>query len=416
MAVLYKNPIGRALGVVLKEERIKQNLTSSAVANDLGGIAESFYNLVENGTNYLHVNKSLSLANLFEGQFQLDGACKILMLISNMEATARELLGKNPSKDENSLEIYVDALMQSIKEFTSSDQKKLGKLLSVFNDAELLKSLASAPTKEAEKIIKERRLSTEVRDFLVDYENYKLQEVDINKNYLFTKINITPSIYSEFIYDFIERLVRLPVKLGSEEIWRWESENRHRFTEQVCITLDVKSVVSKENLNNYHYDILWEEGFRQSRIIFFSKKSAVELMRKFSILLRERLQESVERTCDEKYIINDAKCKLDNFDYALKKLKFKCANENTIDNSKLQNYMEKILDKSHRAINFLIFDKDNADGTAPVVGLLAKINTDNNNERNKLVEVDSLNIGEVEKRLKMAQQLWEEIANDQKGI
>ena len=64
-----------------------------------------------------------------------------------------------------------------------------------------------------------------------------------------------------------------------------------------------------------------------------------------------------------------------------------------------------ILDERHQAIWF--FTLDNHDN----VGFLAKINGENETEKNKLVDVTSLNIGDVEESLLELQQLWNEVAH-----
>lgn len=394
MTMTSKNPLSQALGIALRKERLRLGLSTDEVARDIG-IKASFYNLIENGSNFLHVNKSLMVSEAFKCEISLDGITKILMAISMMEAAAREKLDGHHDKSSDYNQLYFDGLLAAIDKLIEHDEKKLGRLLSVFD----LKKFSNLPPKEAAKYIDVNSLDDEVLEFCKNYEIYGNKPTDTKDSYILDRFNSVPSIYFDFITDFLDKLVELPVKVGFEELWRWESINKCEFTDSICFSSNIESVISEDNLRRYHFNHLWEEQFTSAKFIFQTNRDVTELKNDFKEIFHKRLIESTKTNIDHLHTIQNAVNKLRTFEDAMKKIRFKSVSNG--EKEIAQNLIQLISDNT--AIWYFSFKNNDT------VSFLAKISCPTDNPPNKLIEVKSLNFKETKKCFDLLNSLWDSL-------
>jgi transcriptional regulator with XRE-family HTH domain len=316
----YKNPLGLAFGSACRAERKAMNFTMDNMAEKLG-IKPSFYKLVENGTNYLHVNKTPSIVKAFNNAMSLDGVSKILLAISHSEAMARQAAGESSAETHHAR--YLEGFLSSIKQLSEMDKDKLGRLLLPYQQLDTIAALSTASAKEAKITLAQHALTNNTLEFLKNYTTYGDLESGLQSNALVAKLESVPSMYLDFVSDFVTRLSHLPAKVGFEEMWRWEAENISLLKEYWCIINDVESIVSETNLSRYHFNHLWSQEFEKSRILFVEPACDTTTAYNFRSTMKSVLEKSMNSDTLGNNSIPFAKNKLVNFDSAMKKFLLK---------------------------------------------------------------------------------------------
>lgn len=392
----FRNPIGLAFGLVCRAERKALNMSVEAVSAALG-IKPSFYKLVENGTNYLHVNKSPSVVQAFNGGMDLDGVTKVLMAISHSESMTRGVIADEASSLRT---LYHQAFSDSMRLLSEIDPKKLGSLLLPYRRQEIVDDLISLPAKAVKNVLKENELIEIMTKFLKHYVSFGQMEHAGIPDALMSKLESVPSMYLDFVSEFVGRLANLPAKLGFEEMWRWESENQHLFREWWCYMDYAENIVSEINLQRYHYNYLWEKDFNCVKILFDEGPSSEILKRDFSYILGNLLKRSARGEVRPEYRINDAKNRLKTFDRAMDKVALRSLSENKESKKELSALKKDLLPEGYSS--FWVFRlKDNT-----LAGFYTKVTGKDHPVRTMLSEGVSLDQRQASRNLQLLKQLW----------
>lgn len=390
----YRNPLGVAFGAACRAERKTQDMSADQLAEQLG-IKPSFYKLVENGTNYLHTNKSPAIVNAFNGVMNLDGVSKMLLAISHSEATARSL---NSKDDDQEGDNYLKGFHASIEQLSKMDNNKLGRLLLPYQDADIASSLATSPAKAAKDILKQHGLTAQAQEFLKNYDELGLQDSGLQSSALIKKIESVPSMYLDIFSDLANRLGNLPAKVGFEEMWRWEKENQHLFKEWWCIINKVESIVSEDNLQRYHYNHIWNKAFQKSNVLFIEAAPTESLNCEFRTIMKNLLEKSAHGYAAPEVRMANAKTKLKTFSEVIQKVELRSLPENP--DQIFLKICDEILPKAYSAFwTFKLVDNS-------LVGFYAKVTGRDSPVRNMLTEGISLDHKQTASKLDLLQKLW----------
>lgn len=391
----YKNPLGLAFGSALRAERKALNMSMESFAEQLG-IKASFYKLVENGTNYLHVNKAPSIVLALEGIMCLNSVSTILLAISHSEAATRSA---EELPDESPYDRYLRGFENSIRQLAQMDPNKLGRLLLPYQQRETLVLLTSSPAKEAKAVLNQHGLTYELLEFLRNYDGFGELETGLKSNALVAKLESVPSMYLDLLSDMAGRLSNLPARLGFEEMWRWERENTHLFEELWCIMNNIENTVSEINLSRCHYNHLWESRFKKARILFAENRDEAVLNSDFHNIIKSLLERSERGDCPPEKRMANASTKLKHFDSAMAKIHLRSMP--TKPSPQMKIIQDELLIEPYSA--FWAFRL--VDGT--LVGFFAKITDRNYPVRNMLAEGVSLDHKETARKLDLLMRLWE---------
>lgn len=277
-STMHKNPLARAFGKALQRQRDRLGKSSGEIAKAVE-IGAGYYRLIESGSNNLHVNKALYLVKAFDGTISLEAVTKILGYLSIMEMTARQV----PEGFH-----YMDGIALAKNEISVFDTKfqllsaKLEKILD-------LKDLKKKTPTEIEEILETHGFEQDVLEFLTRGEDYGKSSIQVQKEYLESFFNEVPTIYFEPLLVLKESLLRLPVRVGFQTLWQWESRNKDQFLSSIGYADKVESVVSTENLERYRYEYLWEPNFERVRFIFLTEEKASDIKKRYDKFLFEIL-------------------------------------------------------------------------------------------------------------------------------
>lgn len=391
----FRNPLGLAFGLACRNERKTLNITIESLAEKLN-IKPSFYKLVENGTNYLHTNKTPNIVQAFPESMHLDGVSKMLWAISHTEATARSLLS---AASEPSQHQYVEGFLLSVKQLATLDPDKFGRLFLPYQNAELVRKLATAPAKEAKTLLEHYGLVAQAQDFLKRYEDFGQLENGLQPNALISKLESVPSMYLDMLADLVNRFSSLPARVGFEEMWRWDKENLPNFQEWWCIFDLVESIVSENNLSRCHYDMLWQKDFDRARILFIEHEETASVNNRFRSILRSVHEKSAIGDCPPEKQVVDVKHKLKTFDEVIDKAQLLSLPAEP--SPELQQLQAEIVPAPHSA--FWVYKlTDNS-----LVGFYAKVTGRDHPVPNMLTEGVSLDHKQTVRKLDLLKKLWE---------
>lgn len=391
----FRNPLSTGFGVYLRKERKNRGISTEKMAEKIG-LTKSFYTLVENGTNYFHVKNAPAIVLSLNKSICLQKLTGLLMAISHMESSARDFkTGYKIGLKKR----YIDGLKASMDTLSSLDAKDIGTLMDLFRNDDLLLRIANANAKEAAKIIIDHGIDEDIAEYLDANNSSGLQRA--HGSNVSRKINEIPSMYFEFMSDLIDRLISLPIQIGFHEMWRWEDDQRTNFKEWFCVIKDSNGIVSKNNLERYHFNYLWEHSFKQIRIISLDGKDQNYLKQKFESLMKERLKESIEGSCAQEHIIENAREKLSNFHWAMAKLSFVSLLE-TSENAELSKLINRLVPTGYSSVWIFTMKSGNN------IGFQTKISGSHDEKKNMLIEGISLNHFETDSRLKIMNTIWKE--------
>lgn len=395
----FRNPLGLTFGAVCRTERKLQDISAEQFAQKLG-IKPSFYKLVENGTNYLHTNKSPSVVQALNGEMNLDGVSKMLLAISHSEATARSLASKEGAQTAQS---YMDGFLKSIEQLSKLDPNKFGPLLTPYQLPSICGALASASAKEAKEILRKHGLIAQAQAFLKNYDEFGQHDSGLQSNALISKLESVPSMYLDIFSDLANRLSNLPARVGFEEMWGWEKENQHLFKEWWCLQDRIDKVVNEANLERYHYNHLWEKNFKRAQILFIEHGPIDKIKKDFRCIMKNMLNRSAQGACAKELRISHAHQKLKLFDKSMNKITL-----TTLPPSPSKQHIlicEEILPKPFSAFwAFKLIDDS-------LVGFYAKVTDKNNPVQNMLTEGTSLNHKQTSQKLRLLIQLLNEVTD-----
>lgn len=399
----FRNPLGLAFGAACRLERKATDQSVEQFAEKIG-IKPSFYKLVENGTNYLHTNKSPSIVQALDGKMCLDGVSKMLLAISHSESSARSLLS---AADSPSLEHYIQGFQSSISQLSRMDPDKLGRLLLPYQKPEVAIALATANAKDAKMVLMQHELTAQALAFLGAYDDFGQFENGLESSSLVAKLERVPSMYLDVFSDLANRFINLPARVGFEEMWRWDHENVDLFQEWWCIIDLVENIVSETNLSRCHYDMLWGKHFKRARILFIEPADTIALNANFKAILRDLHERSaLGDVLPEKRIIN-AKNKLKTFDRAILKAQLNALPD--VPSEQIKQMQHEIVPEPYSA--FWVFKM--ADNS--LVGFYAKVTGRDHPVPNMLSEGVSLDHKQTARKFDLLMQLWEK-CKEERGV
>lgn len=316
-----KNPLAQLLGVYFKKERDFRGMSSDSVANqiDIGG---SFYRMIESGAANFHPSRSLDIIKVFY-KIEFDALCKMLVAIQILES----------HKDA------IEDFQKALEEVGDADPQ-LAKLFQILEPVWVI--IQKKTAKDVKKFLESEPVYHEIKQFLTSnkyYEKETEKRLDLELNAL---INQTPGFYLELTFKILQILERYPTHILPDDLYKWERENKHEFTNLYAIIKNHQSVSSLENLSNYTYDYLWSSQFEELNFIFLDEsqdndKALQTFKKNLKTVLKRKPQEF--------------QSELQNFDKAISKVSFKGGKEHKEALSKIMLHK----DKSNKE-NFHLYD------------------------------------------------------------
>jgi hypothetical protein len=375
---IEKNPLSIALGTFFARERNLLRDNSKEMANKIG-IGESFYRMIEAGSANLHPSRVLQVIKAFpNSSINLDALCKFLVAIQMVESN---------------LSTY-ETFRQAINDLVAADNK-IQKLFKVF---EPVWKVMQNGNYEVKDLFDTDMVYNELREFMTNYEYYATSSIETsevklqNINTIFENL---PTIYFDYVEDFVQRTQELPTRIRFSDLWKWEDKNRKNFKSQYCISRDHENVTSLENLRRYKYRYLWENQYIETNMIFLTDEPVDKIRKRFETNLRKSLTES-----------NDIE-KLNDFDERILKVHFKTC---PVDNAEVIQALSGMdLDASEESEQMRMYD---------AVWVFTLVNNNNigflsiiSKDDVKLVEGVNLNHSKTIEKLDIMKKLWESIAS-----
>jgi len=295
-----------------------------------------------------------------------------------------------------------DGYREAIKILSEYDEQKLGLLFNEFNKYNIFNMISSNDADSVAVLIDNSDLVSSMTAFVTDYRNYGISSEQIQKNTLLDSLENIPMIYFDFISETIDNLLKLPVVVSFAGLWQWEKKNEKRFRNMICVSNNLNSVVSKENLSRYKYEYLWSPNFKKAKFVFLSELdddiSADSIKKEFYNLLKNSLKGSGEKNHE-----------LVEFDEAVGKVEFKILNKTSlyyndfVNLLKGRDYLKQDIDRIYDAVWVFTLENNNN------VGFLAEIDlkSTDSDHQNKLVHGISMTFNEVESNIKVMNMLWD---------
>jgi len=221
------------------------------------------------------------------------------------------------------------------------------------------------------------------------YEKETEKRLDLELN---TLINQTPGFYLELTFKILQILERYPTHILPDDLYKWERENKHEFTNLYAIIKNHESVSSLENLSNYTYDYLWSSQFEELNFIFLDEsqdndKALQTFKRNLKTVLKRKPQEF--------------QSELQNFDKAINKVSFKGGKEHKEALSKIMLHKDKSNKENFHLYDLLwIFTLQNGN----VIGFMSNVDAE------KILQRVSLTYKETYEKLTLFKEIGKEIA------
>ena len=391
-AATFKNPLGIAFGMILKRERAASGKSSDELAKAIG-IGESYYRLVESGTNNLHVSKIIRVVNAFDGRLSFDGVSKVMLALSLMEVTANKFVQDAQDQKKSILDAYILGLKHGVVELSAYDDK-LKFLFSKFTDTNLFVKMVGVNQEAIEDEINNSDILRYLKEFLIRYEDFGKSVELIQSSYFDDFFDDLPTFYIDFLNNDKKRLLDLPIRIKFSDLWKWEDNCKDKFKSMICIFTDPNDVSSIDNLRRYKYRHLWGKEYNDARFVCTTQDSELKVKDDFKKNLKQSLKEANEVEM------------LKTFENKTNKLNFKTVNETSQLNTLIKEILtDKDLDSDMESSK--IYDAfwvhTFYDGSC--VGFVATINKDNA----KLVEGISLTFKNTMHKIQLFNQLWKEI-------
>jgi len=366
-----KNPLSIMLGVFLAKERNKlpDNNSSKEMSKTIG-IGESFYRMIEAGSANIHPSRVLDIIRAFPlSEINLDALCKYLVAIQIVETN---------------LSSY-NTFENAISELSIADEK-FQKLFKNFEP----------DWKEIKNLPYTTNLYNELKDFLTNYDDYASSSTEIlekQENILNNVFYELPTIYFDYVENFIKQTKKLPVRIHFDELREWEKDHMNDFSSIYAIIRNHNIVTHKENLNTYLYDYLWGKEFDNACFIFLEdEKNASDIKKIF------------EKNLKSSYVKKNINSRLNNFDNKIKKIKFKTYKKN---NAEVNEVLNETNNKNEK-INYDAIWCFTLKANNEKIGFVAKAKQHESiPDYQFFIDGKSLNYYDTKKKQKIIQNLWE---------
>ena len=259
MAKRIKNPLSRALGLVLQEMRGKMGaISSSKIASQLG-LAASHYRMIEAGSAILQPSRAIRVVQAFN-TIEFVPLCQILVTIQMLDSAKRSLRDMKTT-------------ITLLNEVATSLSTVLGKLDPMW------KIITDSSAGEIDKAIEAGGLKDELANFLTTPPPpYSAAEIDdfMSPTYehplsgrLYGKIgNILQGVapfYLDAVLQLTDNLKNITPRVTAEELARWEHLHQNKFSHLIGIVRKPEIVVE---VGIFDYNYLWEENFQKILIIY----------------------------------------------------------------------------------------------------------------------------------------------------
>lgn len=290
-----RNPLSIALGYYFSEER--KPSTSKEIA-DVVGIGDSFYRMIEIGSAFIHPSKALDITKAFSKQGIKLGALSTYLVVTQIYES-----------NKNS----IDEIKETLEELNTDE--KLKKLLTIFNpvweylgEYENLRDLDSQIKAKINEKMKDLlytdQVYNEIKEFLCCYDDYAISILDKyskNESELNTIFYELPTIYLDYVKNFILQTTKLPVRINFNEIRIWENDNIDNFSSIYALVSRHEIITHEKVLEDYKYKYLWGKNFHEARFIFLDDGiEASQIKSNFITNLKKSYGKILPRDFDEK--------------------------------------------------------------------------------------------------------------------
>jgi transcriptional regulator with XRE-family HTH domain len=292
-----KNPIAIIFGGVLRETRKELNIPIQELVDTIG-INISYYRLLESGTHVIHISKTIDLVNAFNhfgANLNYEGVTKIIMGIYYTQSLIAET-------NKEIIHSKIETLLENLKELDN----KLYILLQEFYNNGLFKLMPDGKF-NLEKI-NSNELGGLVNQFLTNYTDYgKEEKVVINEKVQQIFQNL-PTLYYEFVDNFINDLLNLPMGFRINDLKKWEDRNtdKQNIKSLYALIKYKDSIIDDNNFSKYKYKFLWDKSFHKANMVFITPLSKEQVQKEF----KEKLYNAIK----------DSPNMRDGFDKAIEKL------------------------------------------------------------------------------------------------
>lgn len=294
-----RNPLSIALGAYFSSEKFRfgNDTKSSSIARKLE-IGESLYRMIESGNARVHPKNAFKFIEVFNvNQIHFDALCKLLFAIQ-----------------------FIDAQMSTVAEFENAIKTLKGKtddkLANFLDEINPIIEAVKIDEVAIKKACSDSRVIAAVGNFLSANPTYSFvaknaQELTLNKI-----LSQLPTLYYDFIEKTIDNLLSLPMGFRKDDLWKWENINKSKFEYLYAVIKDRDSIIDENNFENYRYEYLWNDEFKEAHMVFVGEHDVKTLKKDFCKKLK-----SVFPTNSDL---------LKNFDEAMEKVKFYSTNNQTL--------------------------------------------------------------------------------------
>ncbi len=246
-----KHPLAQIMGAMLAKDRGGRKSVDLAKRIQC---APSTYRLAESGNLSLNPTLALRLSQVNDYSFTPLLTLLVAIAVSNDALSIAEA--------RNTLRAIGDA----------DDQQKFGHLLDKLGN-ELWIFAQNRNPDEVKAFIEDKKLHHIMKDYLKNPDFGKSVEevLENDDKILRNKILTLPSIYNDFVTNFIDKTDELPVRVRFSDLGKWEQSNLQSFKRLSALVNDYKTITNFENLKRYRYNYLWEETFIEANFIFISE-------------------------------------------------------------------------------------------------------------------------------------------------
>lgn len=320
MAKKIKNPLAKALGLVLQQMRDKMGgISSSQIATQLG-LAAPHYRMIESGSAIMQPSKALRIVQTF-GTIEFIPLCEVLVSIQLLDANRKTV---------RDMRTTANLLMEA----TPSLKKVLKKLDSLW------KVVTKGDARDSAEAIIKGGLRDEIARFLTTEPlPFSAAEIDnfMSPTYehplsgrLYGKIgNILQGVapfYLDAVLQLLDNLKNITPRVTAGELARWESLHQNKISHLIGIVRRPEVVI---DVGIFDYGYLWEEEFQKIIIIYrdgdskrgnlVQRKVAENLRNKFEAehLKYERQLHTFDKVLNEKLVIEPGCDKADDIDRIL---------------------------------------------------------------------------------------------------
>jgi len=313
MSQKVRNPLARALGIVLQGLRDQMGgISSTEIAKKLG-LAASHYRMIEAGSAIIQPSRAVRVVQTFE-TIEFIPLCQVLVAIQILDSTRQHISDMRTTAE----------LISEANPALARVLNKMEKLWAIIEDAE--------PSDVARTIVS-HGLKGELEKFLTtEPVIFTADEIDnfMSPTYerplagpLYSKIgNILQGVapfYLDTVLQLIGNLRDVTPRFTAKELAKWEVLHRERFSHVIGIIRTPEIIL---DVSTFDYSYLWDDHFQKMLIVY--RDQPLERER----TIKERIADNLRRRFELEHIKYESE--LSSFDEVLnKKLTIEHGKDNT---------------------------------------------------------------------------------------